>query len=341
VSSRPARVKLRLSLFPLPVWRISEKQHRVHSFGVDLFFAHLRSRVAGARLSLSHQSDLEIVTAAVAIIPLAEWIRRATEQIAAIAGPAIGGLLNISFGNAAELILALFVLAAGKPGVVKASITGSIIGNSLLGLGVAALAGGWKRQNQRFSRERAGLLGSLLVLAVIALLVPALFDYSERDRLTEAAARALDERLSLGVAAVLILAYSGNLIYTLVTHRDVFAGQESRTEADWSLWTAIGVLVAATAVLTVEAELVSNALEATASHLGLTEFFLGVVLLPIIGNAAEYMAAISFARQDRMGLSVGIAVGSSIQVALLMAPVVVIISSLMGHPMNLVFHNPL
>jgi Ca2+:H+ antiporter len=285
--------------------------------------------------------------AAAAIIPLADWIRRATEQVAARAGSAIGGLLNVTFGNAAELILALFVLLAGKPGVVKATITGSIVGNSLLGLGVAILAGSWGREKQRFQRERAGLLSSLLILSVVALMVPALFDYTERTLRRMAYPENLDEHLSLGVAVVLILAYGANLVYTLVTHRDVFGaeggGDHEHPEGrqPWPLWGALAVLLAATAAVALEAELVSGALEATAGSLGLTQFFLGITVLPLVGNAAEYFAAVYFARQDRMDLVMTIAVGSSIQIALFTAPVLVLVSYLLGAPMDLVFSNPL
>ena len=278
------------------------------------------------------------VSAVLAIIPLAEWIRRATEQLAKLAGPAVGGLLNVTFGNTAELILALFVLSAGHQSVVKAQITGSIIGNSLLGLGVAVLVGSWGRERQTFKRERAGLLSSLLVLSLVGLLVPAFFNYTERS-LNAPNVGQLDEWLSLSVAVVLILVYVSNLIYTLVTHRDVFSRREEGQGegATWSLWLALGVLLGATAVTAVEAELVSGALEATASSLGLTTFFLGITVLAVIGNAAEYISAAYFARQDQMGLVLSITVGSSIQVALLVAPVLVIVSYLMGTPMNLVF----
>ena len=160
-----------------------------------------------------HPGPLWIFAAGVlAIVPLAEWIRRGTENIAHRAGPAVGGLLNVTFGNAAELILALFVLAAGHPDVVKGQITGSIIGNSLLGLGLAIIVGSWGRERQTFKRERAGLLSSLLILAMIALLVPALFDYTERGLHAGADTSALDEKLSLGVSCVLILVYIANLI---------------------------------------------------------------------------------------------------------------------------------
>ena len=288
-----------------------------------------------------HASALWVFAASVlAIVPLAEWIRRATEQTARLAGPAIGGLLNVTFGNMAELILALFVLSAGHAEVVKAQITGSIVGNSLLGLGLGIVAGSWGRDKQTFSRQHAGLLSSLLILSVIALMLPALFDYTERSA-DVPGRHSLDERLSLGVSVVLILVYLANLGYTLLTHRDVFALQEDAEKASWPLWKAVGVLVGATAVIALEAELVSGALEGTASRLGLSTFFLGIIVLAVVGNAAEYISAVYFARRDQMGLVVTITVGSTIQVALFTAPLLVLISWAIGHPMNLVFSNPL
>lgn len=285
-------------------------------------------------------------TAVLAIVPLAEWIRRGTEQLANRFGSAVGSLLNVSFGNAAELILALFVLRSGHASVVKAQITGSIIGNGLLGLGLAIVVGSLGREKQTFNRASAGRLGSLLILCVIALLLPALFDYTERGVYRTPDAGTLDERLSLSVSVVLIVVYIANLVYTLVTHRNVFASGDEEGEAGgvgppWPLWRALGVVIAATVVTAVESEMVSGALEGTASRLGLTPFFLGIIVLAVVGNAAEYVSAVYFARQDRMGLVVGITVGSSIQVALLIAPVLVIVSYFMGHPMNLVFTNPL
>ncbi|MDB5035172.1 MAG: calcium/proton antiporter, CaCA family [Chlorobi bacterium] len=283
------------------------------------------------------------IASAAAIIPLAEWMRRATEHIASRAGSAIGGLLNITFGNAAELILAIFVLKTGNTQVVKATITGSIVGNSLLGLGLAIVAGSWGRHKQSFPRERAGLLGSLLILSVIGLLLPALFDYTERNIAPAGNVGSLDQNLSLGVAIVLILVYIGNLIYTLITHSNVFGGDEELEvgHAAWSIKKSLTVLVLATAAVAFEAEMVSGALEKTASTLHLTEFFLGLIVLPLVGNAAEYFSAIYFARKDKMDLVMSIAVGASIQVALLTAPLLVLISYLVGHPMNLVFSNPL
>jgi len=291
---------------------------------------------------------LVFVAAILAIIPLAEWVRRATEQVAARAGSTIGGLMNVSFGNAPELILALFVLHGGHVDVVKAQITGSLIGNSLLGLGLAIVAGSFGRDVQHFNRDRAGLLSSLLILVTIAVLLPALFDYTERGVLRNPNSAALDERLSLGVAIVLILVYIGNLVYTLVTHRDVFARtptpdepSEPGIEVPWPLSRSLLVLAGSTALTAVEAEIVSNTVEATATRFGLTPFFLGVVILAVVGNAAEYISAVYFARRGRMGLVVGITVGSTIQVGLLVAPLLVILSYLLGHRMNLVFNNPI
>jgi len=281
------------------------------------------------------------VTSILAIVPLAVWIQRSTEQIALMAGPSIGGLLNVTFGNAAELILALFVLADGHANVVKGQITGSIIGNSLLGLGLAILIGSWGRHQQTFNRERAGLLTSLLILVVIGLLLPALFDYTEQEIVSASSAGMLDERLSLGVSLVLIILYLANLVYTLVTHRDVFSTEENHQGAEWSVWKAVGILLVATAVTALEAELVSNALEDTAGRLGVSTFFLGVIVLAVVGNAAEYVSAVYFAHKDQMSLVMSITIGSTIQVGLLIAPVLVLISFFTGHPMNLVFANPL
>jgi Ca2+:H+ antiporter len=279
-------------------------------------------------------------TAILGIIPLAEWIRRATEQVAHRAGSAIGGLLNVTFGNLAELIIALFILHAGNVEVVKAQITGSIIGNSLLGLGLAVVVGSWGKNKQTFKPQRASLLSSLLILSVIALLLPAFFDLAEIGK--HAPNRILsDERVSLGVSVVLILVYVANLIYTLRTHRDVFAlDDEAHTDA-WPLWKSMGTLIGATAFVALEAELVSGALEETSKGLGISTFFLGMIVLAIVGNIAEYNSAVYFARRNRMGLVMTITAGSTIQVALLTAPVLVVASQFMTHRLDLVFSNPL
>ncbi len=295
---------------------------------------------------LLHASPLVVfAAAALAVLPLAEYLRRATEALADRLGSTVGGLLNVTFGNLAELLLALFVLIGGNTAVVKSQITGSIIGNGLLGLGIAIVVGTWGREHQTFNRASAGRLSSLLILSVIALLVPALFDYTERDIIHSARTGHLDDQLSLGVSVVLILVYAANLVYTMVTHRDVFqsACKEEREAAAprWPPGHALLVLVGATGLTAWEAELVAGALDATSRALNLSVFFLGIIVLAIIGNAAEYIAAAYFARRDRMTMVMGITVGSSIQVALFVAPALVLLSHAIGHPMNLVFTNPL
>ena len=281
------------------------------------------------------------IAGAVAVAVLAEWMRRATEQIAARAGSAIGGLLNVSFGSAAELILMLFVVAGGHTDVVRAQITGSIIGTSLLGLGLACLAGGVSRTRQSFSRERAGHLSSLLLIVVFALLLPAVFDRADAARLVGAAQRRVSEQgLALGVAAVLLALYAGNLVFTLITHRDVFAVEEGeQAVAKWSLAKSLAVLVGATVGVAACADVVSSSLEAAASGLHLPLLFLGVVPLALVGTAADLFAGVSFARQDRMDLVMTILIGSTIQVGLVIAPLLVLISWAMGAPLTLVFPN--
>jgi Ca2+:H+ antiporter len=283
---------------------------------------------------------------AIAIAVLADWMRRATEQLAEHVGTAIGGLLNVSFGSLAELILALFVLSSGQTEVVRAQLTGSIIGTSLLGLGLAVVIGGAGRVRQTFKRERAGQLTSLLVIVLIALLLPAVFHLTNRSIAHDPRVALGDEELSIGVALVLIGIYAANLVYTLVTHRDIFSAAEPRrdgAESDtaWPLSVAIIVMVGLTAVIAFEAELVSAALEATAKNAGLSSAFLGVIVLALVGTASDLFAATVFARQNKMGLVMSICVGSSIQVALVVAPVLVLASWFMGRPMTLVFTNPL
>ncbi len=298
--------------------------------------------------ALSYLAGLDgpwiFLTGALAIGVLADWIRRATEHLAIRVGSAIGGLLNVSFGSLAEVILAFFVLARGQVDVVRAQITGSIIGTSLFGLGLAIVVGSIGRSKQSFNRDKAGQLASLLILVVIALLLPAVFDYTGRHLTTQADQAISDERLSIGVAVILLLLYVANLVYTLVTHRDVFASDDAREEGDvgrWPLAASLGVLVAGTALIALEAHLVSGSLQATSTALGLSPVFIGVIVLALIGTASDLFAASWFARQGKMGLVLNICVGSAIQVALVVAPLLVLGSWLMGQPMSLVFRNPL
>jgi Ca2+:H+ antiporter len=271
----------------------------------------------------------------------ADWVRRATEQLAERAGSTIGSLLNVSFGNSAELVLAFFVLARVRSEIVQAQITGSIIGTTLLFLGISALVGGIGRIRQTFNKDSAGLLSTLLFLVVVAILLPAVFDLNERAVAHAVNISLIDERLSLCVSVVLLLLYAAHLVFTLVTHRDVFAGGTPANEATWSAGAALLVMVAGTTVIAIEAELVSGALEVTSKLLALSPVFMGVVVLALVGTAADLFAAVVFARQDKMDIAFGMCVGSAIQIALVVAPVLVLTSWIIGHPMNLVFGSPL
>ncbi|MBB3174840.1 Ca2+:H+ antiporter [Endobacter medicaginis] len=285
---------------------------------------------------------------AVATAVLADRVREATEHLAERVGGALGSLLNVSFGSIAELLLALFVLTGGQAAVVQAQVTGSIIGTGLLGLGMAMLAGGIGREKQLFNRDAIGLLSTMLTVVLIALLLPAVFDATQRAAVARPIVAIADEHLSLGVAVVLIALYLINLVYTLVTHRRVFTAAkdgeetgEGGTTQGWSVARSLTVLVVVTAVVALEAELVSRSLEQTAELLHLSSMFLGVVVLALVGTAADLFAAIVFARDDRMTMVFNICIGSAIQMAMVVAPILVLVSWLIGTPMNLVFGNPL
>ena len=295
----------------------------------------------GLRYLVDAPAGWVFLTGAAAITVLADWLRRATEQLAERAGSTVGGLLNISFGNTAELILALFVLSRAHMRIVQAQITGSIIGTTLLFLGISVLVGGVGRVRQTFNQASAGLLSTLLFLVVVAILLPAVFDLSERVAAPGISTSLIDERLSLGVSVVLLLLYAGNLAYTLVTHRDVFAGDAPSGTAEWSVARALVVMIAVTAVIALQSELVSDALEAASPQLGLSPVFLGAVVLALVGTVSDLFGAVVFARQDKMDIVFTICVGSAIQTALVVAPVLVLASWLIGQPMNLVFGSPL
>jgi len=209
-------------------------------------------------------------------------------------------------------------------------------------LGLAIVVGGISRERQRFRRERAGLLASMLILVVIALLLPAIFDYTARKVVHSPRALLSDEELSLAVSSVLLLLYMSNLVFTLVTHRDVFTtGEEDADEPRWSMITGLAVLTGATAGAALESELVSTALVAAADTLHVTPLFLAVVVLALVGTIADLFAAVWFAHQDRMGLVMSICIGSAIQMALVVSPLLVIFSWIIGRPLTLVFENPM
>ena len=276
------------------------------------------------------------LAAALAIIPLAGLMGEATEQLACKLGPGIGGLLNATFGNAAELIIALFALFRGLDGVVKASVTGSILGNLLLVLGASLLAGGLKHSVQRFSRIAAGMGGTLLTLGAMGLLVPALFHHLVDPRRDSA----VEHKLSVAVSIVLVVSYALSLVFTLVTHRDLVSPSSDTptpVEEDWGVRRATAVLLGATVLVGWSSEILVSAVEATSRTIGMTEVFVGVVVVAVVGNAAEHSTAVLMAMKNQMDLAVGIALGSALQVALLVAPVLVFASYLRPHPMDLLF----
>ena len=264
-----------------------------------------------------------------AILPLAAYMGRATEALAEQMGEGVGGLLNATFGNAAELIIAFAALRAGLHDVVKASIVGSIIGNILLVLGAAMLAGGMRRTEQHFNAPAARAQATMLMLAAIALILPAAFRVASGTT-TEGLGR-----LSISISAVLLFMYQLYLVFALVTHSSLFAGLPTADEGNvrapaWSVRTAAIVLAVATALIAWMSEILVAAIEPTAREFGLSNVFVGVFVVAILGNAAEHATAISAALKDRMDLSLSIAIGSSVQVALFVAPVLVFASLFTG-----------
>lgn len=294
------------------------------------------------------------IVSCLAIIPLAGWMGKATEHLAEHMGEGIGGLLNATFGNAAELIIALFALSKGLEGVVKASITGSIIGNMLLVLGLSMFAGGSKFKIQKFNKTAASISATALTLAAIALLIPSIFH--QVAAMVPVAQGGWtpqkEQNLSLAIAVVLFITYLATLYFSLVTHNKLFVGEalqgaaqevgeeEERAGDHWSKGKSIGVLLGATALVALISEFLVGAVESARGALGFTEVFVGVIVVAIIGNAAEHSSAVLMAMRNKMDLSLSIALGSSLQIALFVAPVLLFASYLFGKPMNLEFTIP-
>lgn len=284
-----------------------------------------------------------------AIIPLAGWMGRATEHLAEKTGEGIGGLLNATFGNAAELIIALVALHKGLLDVVKASITGSIIGNILLVLGLSFFMGGLKHKEQTFNRTAARSSAAALTLAAIALIIPTIFHF-EAERLGGWTA-AKEQQLSLAIAITLLVTYAATLFFSLRTHKQLFIGKHGAAEvaqeddeahhgASWSTGKSVGILFVATCFVALIAEFLVGAVEKAGPALGLNHVFVGVIVVAIIGNAAEHSSAILMAMRNKMDLAIGIAIGSSLQIALFVAPVLLLASYAFGNPMNLEFTLP-
>ncbi len=285
---------------------------------------------------LLHASPVLIFAmASLGVIPLASLIGEATEELAAHTGPRLGGLLNATLGNAAELIITVFAIRAGLLELVKASITGSILGNLLLVMGLSILLGGLKNGTQSFDRSRAGLNGTMLILAVIAIIVPSLFGHAiESDH------SALDG-LTISVAVVMILVYVLSIVYSFTTGRaePVSHAPAQVHETRWSVRTSLSVLLASTLGIAVLSEVLVGSVEHVTESLGWSEFFVGIIIVPIVGNVAEHLVAVQVAIKNQMELSLSIALDSSLQIALFVAPLLIFISRLMGNPMDLIFNQ--
>lgn len=281
--------------------------------------------------------SLIFVAASLAIVPLAGWLGTATEHLAARTSEGLGGLLNATFGNAAEMIIALVALNKGLYYVVKASLTGSIIGNTLLVLGAAILSGGLKHKVQKFNAAGARVQSTMLTLAAVALVVPAAFHY-----LSGPGNILVEHDLSTDISIVLLITYAASLWFTLHTHKSFFAGAEVEeaegSHAAWSIGRSVGVLAAATAAIAWLSEILVGSVEQAAHQFGMSSVFVGVIVVAVVGNAAEHSTALMVAMKNRMDLALSIAIGSSIQIALFVAPVLVLASRVMGpKPMDLVF----
>ena len=275
-----------------------------------------------------------------AIVPLAGVLGEATEELAKARGPAIGGLLNATFGNATELIICIVALQRGEIAIVKASLIGSIIGNILLVLGLSILLGGVKHKIQTFNVDVAMAHATMLALAAVALLVPALFARSVPG-INEHASNPDIQKLSIGVAVVDILIYIGSLLFALRTHEQLFqAGGEHEAEpAKWPQGKAMLILLIATLAIAIESELLVGGIEPVVHQWGLSKLFVGIIVVPIIGNAAEHSTAVMMAMRNKMDISLNIAVSSSTQIAMFVAPVLIFVSLLLGHPMSILFSN--
>jgi Ca2+:H+ antiporter len=282
-----------------------------------------------------------MVLACVGIIPLAKFMGQATEHLSSHVGPTGGGVLNATFGNACELIIAFFAVKAGLLDVVKASLTGSILGNILLVLGASMLAGGLKYETQTFSKMTAATGSKLLMIIAFVLVLPATGNSGPPVPADEV--QRLMQHLSIGISGVLILLYLLGLFFSLGTHKHLFVPTVTAEDDDikkpWPVWLGIAILAASTVAIAVLSEYLVDNVEQAASSIGMTPVFIGVFVLAIIGNAAENSTAVLMARKNKMDLSVSIALGSSTQIALFVAPVTVLVGYFMGQPMDLLFSH--
>lgn len=285
---------------------------------------------------LNFSPTIMFILAALSIIPLAGIMGEGTEEISFYTGPKIGGFLNATFGNATELIISFFALKSGLFEVVKSSIAGSIIGNILLVLGASMFIGGLKHKTQNFNINVVETTSSMLLFSLIGLCVPAFFTHTINANLLNTRY----EGLSLVVAIVMFILYILSLIFSFFTHKDLYATttEEEGHESKWSLKKSIAILIIATVIIAIESEFLVGGIEDINSKLGLSEFFVGIILIPIIGNAAEHSTAITMALKNKMDVAIEIALGSSLQIILFVAPVLIFLS-LLFTPMSIIF-NP-
>jgi Ca2+:H+ antiporter len=301
---------------------------------LDRFFYSLLIFVPAAVIAsfLRASPPVIFILCAIAIIPLAKLIGEATEEAAYHTGAAVGSLLNVTFGNATELIIGIFALRAGLLDVVKATIVGSILSNLLLVLGFAMFFGGLGRIQQKFNATAAKTAGSTLLLAMVALVMPALFVQTH-----DSIPLMSDEMLSVTVAVLLIIAYAAGLFFSLKTHQHLYVQDVGKYEPKWTLTKAATVLIATTTVVAYVSEILVGSIEPLVQQFGWSQIFIGVIVLAIIGNAAEHASAVLVAMRDKMDLALQIAIGSATQIGMFVAPVLVLISLFFARPLNLVF----
>ena len=309
-----------------------------HALGLNIWLLILSLAIPVViLLELTHANPtILFVLSAAGVIPLAAMIGEATEVLAEKIGPRMGGLLNATLGNAAEIIISVSALRAGLVSLVLASLTGSILGNLLLVLGLSLLAGGIKFGTQKFNRENANIDATMLILAVIALGIPSIFNLELEPNFTAV------EGLSIGASIAMLVMYGLSIVYSLTARKDKdevdpLARPAVHTGAGWGTRHAVIMLVVAVAFIVVLSEILVGSVESVTEALGLSEFFLGIILIPLVGNVAEHIVAMQVSLKDQMDLSLSIAIGSSIQVALFVAPLLVFISLLVGNPMQLEF----
>lgn len=284
---------------------------------------------------MNASGSIMFILSCLSIIPLAGLMGEGTEEISFYSGPKIGGFLNGTFGNATELIISFFALKQGLFDIVKSSIAGAVIGNVLLVVGASMLAGGLKFKTQKFNEKVSEVTSSMLLFAVLGLCIPALFTHTVDPALLNTRY----EGLSVFVAVVMIIIYILSLVFSFSTHKDIYNTEASKEgSAKWTLKKAILILVVVTILIAIESEFLVNGVESITESLGWSEFFVGIILIPIIGNAAEHTTAIIMARKDQMDVALEIALGSSLQIILFVAPILIFIS-LFFKPMSIVFNE--